>query len=112
MNNDYIQNLWENIVFELSKITEIQTMGRGLWFSAYSKYDSIYINNSQINIPSIELSDPRKINETEFSKVYPYYQPWRKGKIKRESMSELSQNTSYILALINHFEKDNNGGSK
>jgi len=104
-----IHNLWKKIVSKLgSKPIEIQTMGIGSWFSAYSKDDRIYIDNSQTNVPSIDLNDTRKINETEFSKVYPYYQPWKKGETKRKSIP--GQNTSYILALINHFEKDNHGG--
>jgi len=91
MNNDYIQNLWESIVSKLSsKPREIQTMGRGFWFLAHSKDDSIYIDNSRINKPSVELSDTRKIDEKELKKF----------------TQGTSQNNSYIRALINHFEKE------
>jgi len=111
MNNDSINNLWKNMVLKLySKPKEIQTMGRGLWFSAHSKDDSIYIDNSQTNKSSVELNGTRKIDEKEFSKVYPYYQPWRKGEVSRKFMQRLSLNTSYILALINHFGEDNHRG--
>jgi len=107
MDKDYIHKLWKHIVSELySKPIEMQTMGRGRWFSVYSKDDNIYIDNSQTNKRSVELNSTRKINETEFSKVYPYYPLWRKGKKGlRRFMQKLSLNTSYILALINHFEK-------
>jgi len=104
INNDYTHNLWKNIILKLSSNPiEIQTMGKEYWFSAHLKDDIIYIDNSQINKPSVELSTLRKINENGFSKVYHYYQPWRKGDIQRQSMP--GKNTSYILALINHFEK-------
>jgi hypothetical protein len=112
----YIHNLWKNIVYELSKTREIPTVRlratEVIWFSAHSINDNVIITESKIRKPTSKLSDPRKISEKEFSEVYPYHQPWKKGKIKRKSMSGLSLNTSYILALINHFEKDNNGGSK
>jgi hypothetical protein len=108
--DDYIHNLWKRIVSELSKAKEIPTVRRrtaeSVWFSAYSIDDNIIITESKIRKPTSKLNCPRKIDEREFSEVYPYYQPWIKGKILRKSMSGLSLNTSYILALINNFEKE------
>jgi len=109
MTNGYIHNLWKRIVSELSKTKDIQTVrhktaGR-VWFSAHSESGSVVIiNEAKTKKPSSKLKCLRAIDEREFSKVYPHYKPWREGKISRKSMSELSQNTSYILALINHFE--------
>jgi len=115
MTNDYIHNLWKHIVSELSKAKDIQTVRRktagGIWFSAHSESGSVVIiNEAKIKKPSAKLNCLRAIDEREFSEVYPHYQPWKKGKIQRQSMRDLSQNTSYILALINRFEKDNHGG--
>jgi hypothetical protein len=103
------EELWENIVSVLEldfKPIEIQTMGEGLWFSVRSKDGIVLIDKSHINKPSSELNGTRKINEKEFLEIYPYYQSWTKEKSFRKAMQELSRNTSYILALINHFETD------
>ena len=102
-------NLWKRIISELSKAMEIPTIRRNAtkerWFSACSMNNTIVINGSKVNKPSSKLKCARKINEKEFIEVYPHYQPWKDGKESRVFMRELSQNTSYILALINHFEE-------
>ena len=110
-NNDYVHNLWKKIVSELySKPAEIQTIrlnnSKGVWFLASSRYGIIEINKSQVNKSSSKLKNTRKINKKEFIELYPYYKPWKEG-CSRKSMQGLSLNTSYILALISHFEKDN-----
>jgi len=102
-NYDYIHNLWKNIILELGyKPREMQTMEKKRWFLASSKDGKrVYIDKSQINKPSSELNDERKINEEEFSRVYLYYQLRKEGKAEKPT----SQNISYIRALIDHFEK-------
>ena len=104
MDNSYIHNLWQSIVLKLNSKTEIQTVrldgNEGVWFSAYSINGYVEIK------PFSNPKNPRKIVEKEFTKVYPCYQLWKAGKILRKSMRKISLNTSYILALINHFEKE------
>ena len=110
MNKDYIHNLWKRIVSELSKAKDIPTLRlkttKAIYFSAHSESGRVVISKSKIKQPSSTLKKPIKISEEKFSEIYPYYQPWKKGEIQRQSMQDLPRITSYILALINNFEKE------
>jgi len=94
--NDYIHNLWEKIILKLdSKPMKMQTIEEGRLFSAYFK-------NGNVLIEPHSTKKIRPIDKKEFTKIY---QLKKKGS-SMKFMRDKSGNVSYILALINHFEKE------
>lgn len=97
---------WNKMTSKLSgESIEVQTLKHGLWFHAYCENDSIYVEKAKNNTPSCCITAKRKITEDKFKVIYPYYK--EKNTLRKEAV-KISQNTAYIYALINHFEKIEN----
>lgn len=106
MNNidiwDNISNLENGASFTTHTIT--LTKRKPLFYSVSFENDYIIINNSNLKAPSVKLKQRRKINKTEFIKVSSYYNKWYEGVFGiRKVVRAVSQNTSYIFGIINHF---------
>lgn len=94
---------WNKMISKLSgENVEVQTLKHGLWFHAYYENDCIYVEKAKNNEPSCCITSKRKITEEKFKMIYPYYK--EKITLRKEAV-KISQNTAYIYALINHFEK-------
>ncbi len=105
-----IENLgdkdWNKIISKLSiESVEVQTLKHRLWFHAYYENGCVYVEKSKNNTPSCCISAKRKITEDKFKAVFPYYE--EKSTLRKEAV-KISQNTAYIYALINYFEKIEN----
>jgi hypothetical protein len=102
--------LWTRIVSSLKKNSqEIKTVRldnrNGRWFLASVEGDMLSIKDARTYTPSIELTGTRLIGKDEFTIIYPFYEKWRNKKYQRSDICKLSRNTSYIFALIAHFNK-------
>lgn len=94
---------WNKMTSKLStESVEVQTLKHGLWFHAYYENGSVYVEKSKVNTPSCCITTKRKITEEKFKSIFPYYK--EKSTLRKEAV-KISQNTAYIYALINHFEK-------
>lgn len=94
---------WNKMTSKLSgENIEVQTLKHGLWFHAYYENDCIYVEKAKNNEPSCCITAKRKITEDKFKMVFPYFK--EKNTLRKEAV-KISQNTAYIYALINHFEK-------
>lgn len=104
---------WNVIVSSLeNKTVEIPTVPSNrrepLWFKAYLENGNLYVNNSDINMPSTNMSMQRKISREDFDTVYAYYERWSNGeRYLRQEVRLLSRNTAYIFGLITHFRVEN-----
>jgi hypothetical protein len=103
--------LWARIVSVLGKgPKEFETVrlngGNGVWFLVSVEDNVIFVRNAAEHRPSARIAGTRFISEDEFTRVYPFYEKWRTGRCKRYEIRDVSMNTSYIFALIAHF---NNG---
>jgi hypothetical protein len=101
--------LWNTIINELSQnpieVKTYQLKGiKGFWFSVKFDGSDILIDNAIHNSPSTRLQSKRKLKETEFIKMYPYYEKWLNESIPRHKIRDESKNTSYIFGLIKRFE--------
>jgi len=76
-----------------------------VWVHASVSNDTIEINRSSEKRPSSKITTPRKISKEEFLELYPFYYKWREGTVSREFIRDsMSQNSSYIFALIHEFD--------
>jgi hypothetical protein len=104
------KTLWAKIIRCLrSKPCEIQTVrlneSPGVWLSVEMEGQVICIDNARLNRPSARLSQKRYISEAEFVQFAPYYDGWRNGQYQRSAIRNLGKNTSYIFALVHHFDQ-------
>ena len=111
MDNEYICELWKKLVLKCeSKSVEIKTIRlnstKGLWFKINIINDNVIVTNSEINKPSVKLVNQRIISKSNIIKLFPYYQKWKKGEIYRETIRNISINTSYVFGLLNYIEKN------
>jgi hypothetical protein len=109
MHND-TKTLWAKIT-QCLQLTpcEIQTVrlngSPGIWFSAEMEGYEICIDNARRHRPPANLTQRRYISEAEFVQFAAYYDGWRNGQYQRSDIRNSGENTSYIFALINHFDQ-------
>jgi hypothetical protein len=48
----------------------------------------------------------RRISKGDFDRVYAFWPAYKRGEITRAQMRDISQNTSYIFAMLNWVERD------
>ena len=102
-----VESMWERICDQISEMGEEFQTTTGLWFLASSGFNIVIINKAVEHEPSCRIVMERIIPKEEFLNVYPYYEPWIKGKPGiRQEARDISQNTSYIFALIEYFVLD------
>jgi hypothetical protein len=53
-----------------------------------------------ITVSSSTMTMPRCIGKSDFARVHGAWEKYRAGKVSRADMTELSQNTSYIFAIL------------
>lgn len=57
-----------------------------------------------IEVNSSSMSAPRRISKGEFVKVYAIWSDYRAGRIGRRSVAAISQNSSYIFAILKRYD--------
>jgi len=102
------ESLWRTIISELTVApqdmqTILQDGSGGIWIHASADGDTVIINRAKSSTPSSQLMYPRIITRSEFAKLHPLFSQWRNGEISRVKITQVSQNSSYIFALINRF---------
>jgi len=97
---------WEALLEILRDATELQTINwqgiPNLWFSAKSCGKEILIGPAKRNKPSSKAS-PRALTKREYEDLSELYFPWREKRVRRGDMVNISLNSSYAFALMNHF---------
>jgi hypothetical protein len=66
---------------------------------------------SSITVSSSTMTMPRSIGKSDFARVYGARGKYRAGKVTRAEMTELSQNTSYIFAILRWQEGEGISGT-
>ena len=99
---------WTDMIGALSSPIELQTGKQKKWFRASTENEHIVINVAVDNLPSCDLAAPRSIREKEYMRIIPYYLRWKNGEHGvRKLALNISQNTTYIFALIVYIKKKN-----
>ena len=78
-----------------------------VWFSATTNGDIIFINEALDHKPSSKLSAERKLNYSNFKKVYPLYLRRENGESVSSEITAVTVNQVYYFSLIKHFASDN-----
>ena len=83
--------IWENLRNEVSNDSlEIHTIKRngqiGLWFKVMLDNDRIIVDIAENKLPSIKITQPRKIKFDEFDRIAKFYEKWVRGEIQRNEI--------------------------
>lgn len=100
--------IWEKLRNEIGKDSvEIHTIKRngdiGLWFKVMVDKGRVIVDKAETKLPSIEITQPRKIKLDEFERISKLYEKWMSGEIQRNEIRNSSMNTSYIFGIMNWF---------
>jgi hypothetical protein len=80
----------------------------GKWFLASLDGGSIVVSLAREHEPSSRITKHRPITRSGFTEVYPFYEKWITGVIKRSEIKGGFYNLSYIFALIAYFRDNEN----
>jgi hypothetical protein len=92
---------WDKLKSRTSAGVEIHTVSiinkQPSWFHVISNTQQLTIRQAEKNHPSVNLKIPRSIIYKDFERVFPYYEPWKKGSngVKR-SYNHLTKLFIYI----------------
>lgn len=99
---------WNRIIstFRGAKI-ELHTLPKSnarepLWFAVYEIDGHLYVDNAKENSPSSKISCHRRLNYTEFEKMYPIYLKRKAGYAVSAEAMATSRNQVYWYAIMNH----------
>jgi len=100
-----MQNLWLRIIKDLSYNprdlhTVPKTNKKPLWFNAYSDGKFIYIDNAKDHVPSSNISATRKLNLSEFERIYPIHIRREQGEIVSKEAQKATVNQVYWYSII------------
>lgn len=87
-----MRNKWQIIINDLKNNPRDlhsvpKTSAKLKWFYAYTDGDKIYVTNAKEHTPSLTISITRKLDFTNFAKIYPIHLRREKG----ESVSQEAQ---------------------
>jgi hypothetical protein len=97
------EGTWSQIIRKLHADETIRNWGhaRGYTGGAF-QIDSVA--NSSVTVFGGNMSHPRAIPKSDFQKVHAIWADYCAGNYPRSKMTDLSQNTTYILSILHHIE--------
>lgn len=103
-----MESIWKTIIQGLTdNPRDIPTTPKPpkapLYFHAGTNGRVVFINNSILNVPSVNLSSTRRISEKDFYKMYPLYLKRENGESIAKEVAEVGEakkNQSYTFGII------------
>ena len=95
----HFETVWNAIAQQLRPGTVIRNWGaaRGYTGGTFEVKD---IERTSITVAGVNMQMPRRISKGEFEKVYAVWAAYVAGNYPRSEMTNLSQNTTYILSIL------------
>jgi hypothetical protein len=100
------RDMWDKILhqarvseFEIPTVPQYKREPK--WFRVGVQDNTIVIKRALANLPSVQLTNNRKLTLKDFELVYGYYDSWSNGAngVRRE-VADKSRNTAYIFGII------------
>jgi hypothetical protein len=93
------ENVWLEIVAKLHPGDEVMNWGSARGYTGGSfKIEGVY--GSGIGVFGGAMTMPRNISKGDFGKVHAVWDQYIIGNFPRAKMTNLSQNTTYILSIL------------
>jgi hypothetical protein len=91
--------VWMNIFQRLQAGQTIRNWGVAQGYTGKT-FQIEHVGNSTITVVGGSMTQSRKISKGDFERVYSVWDDYCAGSYRRENMTDLSQNTSYILSIF------------
>jgi hypothetical protein len=91
--------IWTQIAEELRPGTVVQNWGaaRGYTGGTFEVKD---VERTAITVFGGDMQMPRRVSKGDFERVYAVWDAYVGGRYPRSKMTDLSQNTTYIVSLL------------
>ena len=93
------EEVWLSIVSKLQPGEEIKNWGSARGYTG-GMFKIEQVHNSWIGVFGGEMTEPRNVSKGDFAKVYAVWDQYVVGNFPRAKMTNLSQNTTYILSIL------------
>lgn len=90
---------WDSLPGKLTRGTQLQGWSKEQGYTEL-RFTIVEVSSQSIRVFSAGMKMPRNISKADAKNVWSRWPDYRDGKIGRAEMTQLSQNTSYLLALI------------
>lgn len=97
------QSLWANIQSRLTAGAELRGWGAHRGFTAM-RFHIDGIDASSVTVNSQTMAAPRRVSKAEFAHLYALWNDYCVGRMCRNVVAEISQNSSYIFAILRWHE--------
>jgi len=91
--------VWTAIVSKLQPGDEIKNWGSARGYTG-GTFKIEQVHNSWIGVFGGSMTEPRDVSKGDFGKVYAIWDKYVAGNYPRSKMTNLSQNTTYILSIF------------
>jgi hypothetical protein len=93
------ENVWMSIVSTLQRGEVVKNWGVSRGFTG-NTFVIEQIQNTAVTVIGGKLTEPRSVSKRDFEKVYEVWDDYVAGNYPRAKMTDLSQNTTYILSVL------------
>jgi mRNA-degrading endonuclease RelE of RelBE toxin-antitoxin system len=97
------QSLWADLRTALKPGTEIRGWGATRGFTSM-RFEVADLDAGSITVSSPTMSAPRRVSKGEFAKLYVLWNDYSAGRVDRQAVTPISQNSSYIFAILRWHE--------
>jgi hypothetical protein len=93
------EEVWLAVVSKLQPGEEIKNWGSARGYTG-GTFKIEQVHNSWIGVFGGEMTEARNVSKGDFAKVYAVWDQYLAGNYPRAKMTNLSQNTTYILSIL------------
>jgi hypothetical protein len=98
MPSDF-ETTWTDIGRALDRGTVVQNWGAARGYTG-GTFKIVDVDRTSITVSGGEMSMPRRVSKGDFEKVASIWEEYTAGNYPRSKMTNLSQNTTYILSIL------------
>lgn len=91
--------VWLAIVSKLQPGDEIKNWGSARGYTG-GTFKIEQVHNSWIGVFGGDMTEPRDVSKGDFAKICAVWEEYIAGNYPRAKMTNLSQNTTYILSIL------------
>jgi hypothetical protein len=104
MSDDHLDQWWRELCRAIRSDDEIKTWSYEGDYGLPFKIWEVRFGKPSIIVYSSTIKGKRTITKNEFLLIAPHWADYRDGKIGRDVMQTISQNTSYIFGMLKWLE--------
>ena len=95
------ETFWAELRSTLQPNAEIRGWGAARGYTAM-RFRVTDVERAAVTVASSTMSAPRRVSKGEFAKLYRLWDDYCAGRVSRAAVTAISQNSSYIFAILRH----------